>query len=94
MQNPGSIQVGVFRLGLLEDRDFGVSIFPQGEEFLISSLCFGLVSRQSERPAQLQVRQRADGFAPHRTGVIENLLEFSNCRAAPCFAARYASPRT
>jgi len=46
-----SLQLGVFRLGLLEDRDVGVGVFPEGEEILVSSLCLALISRQSERSA-------------------------------------------
>jgi hypothetical protein len=46
-----SLQLGVFRLGLLEDRDIGVGVLPEGEEILVGSLCLGLISRQSERSA-------------------------------------------
>ncbi len=46
-----SLQLGVFRLRLLEDRDVGVGVFPESEEILVGSLCLGLVSRQSERSA-------------------------------------------
>ena len=71
-----STQLRVFRLGLLEDRDVGVGVFPECEEILVGSLCLGLISRQSERSAELQVRQCADGIADHDPAVIENLLEF------------------
>jgi hypothetical protein len=42
---------GVFRLGLLEDWDVGVGIFPKAKEILVGSLCPELISRQSERSA-------------------------------------------
>ena len=45
------LQPGVFRLGLLKDRDIGVGVFPESEEILVGSLGFGLISRQSERSA-------------------------------------------
>src|SRR5205809_695237 len=67
-----SLQSGVFRLGLLEDRDVGVGVFPESEEILICSLCPGLISRHSERSAELQVRQCADGIADNDSAVIEN----------------------
>ena len=44
---------------MLEDRDVGVGVIPEGEKILVGSLCLGLVSRQHKRPAQLQVRQCA-----------------------------------
>jgi hypothetical protein len=44
-----SLQLCVFRLGLFEDRDVGVGVFPEGEEFLVGGLCLSLISRQSER---------------------------------------------
>src|SRR5215831_5334495 len=40
-----SLDFGVFPLGLLQDRDFGIGVFPQGKEIVIGSLCFGRVSR-------------------------------------------------
>ena len=40
-----SLQLGVFRLGLLEDRNVRVSVFPEGEEILVGGLCLGLISR-------------------------------------------------
>ena len=32
-----SLQLGVFRLGLLEHRNVGVGVFPEGEEILVGS---------------------------------------------------------
>jgi len=51
-----SLQLGVFRLGLLKDADVGVGVFPQSEEILVGRLCLGLISRQGVGSAQLQVR--------------------------------------
>jgi hypothetical protein len=47
------IQLGVLRLGLLEDREVGVSVFPQGEEVLVGHLCLGPIYGQDEGPLQL-----------------------------------------
>jgi len=33
-----SLQLGEFRLGLLEDRNVGVGVFPEGEEILVCDL--------------------------------------------------------
>src|SRR5208282_3204692 len=46
-----SRQLGVFRLGLLEDRDIGVGVFPEIEEILVGGHCLGLISCQRERSA-------------------------------------------
>ena len=48
----------------------------EAEESLIGSLCFGLISRQSQGSAQLQVRECADGVCDDDAAMIENLLEF------------------
>lgn len=43
-----SLQLGVFRFGLLQDGDVGVGLFPESEEVLVGSLCLGLISGESE----------------------------------------------
>ena len=53
------LQFRVLGLGLLEDGDIGVGVFPQGEEILVRGACFGRVARQNVRSADLQVCQRA-----------------------------------
>ena len=53
-----SLQLGVLRLGLLEDRDVGVGVFPQREEILIGRLGLGGVAREYICPSQLKVCQR------------------------------------
>ena len=63
-----SIQLGVFHLGFPEDWDVTIGIFPDGEKLLISSRCLDLISRQSERSAQFQVRECSGGLTPHSAG--------------------------
>ena len=41
-----SLQLCVFCLGLLEDRDVGVGVFPEREEILVGSAGFGRVALQ------------------------------------------------
>ena len=83
---PRSLELREFRLGLFEDRDVRVGIFPESEELLISKLCLGAYPRQSERPAKFQPCERTDGLTPDDAGVIENLLKLGGgCDA--CFAA-------
>ena len=40
-----SLQLGVFRLGLLENRDVGVSVFPEREETIVRTFRLVAVSR-------------------------------------------------
>ena len=37
------MQLGVFCLGLFEDGDVGVSVFPEGEEVLVGGAGFGVI---------------------------------------------------
>ncbi len=55
--NPGSRQLGamrqkslqlrVLRLGVLQDGDFGIGVFPEGEEILVSGAGLGVVALES-----------------------------------------------
>ena len=36
-----SLELRVLRLGLLQDRDVGIGIFPEGEEFLVGGAALG-----------------------------------------------------
>src|SRR5260370_36678232 len=49
-------QLGVFRLGLLEDRDVLVGVFPESEEILVGSLALAV---SPEKANALPSRQRA-----------------------------------
>jgi hypothetical protein len=70
-----SLQLGVFRLGLLEDRDVGVGVFPEAKEILVGSLGLGLISGQDKRSAELQVRQRTDGIGGDDPAMTQNFLK-------------------
>ena len=61
-QSAGSLQLGVFRLGLLEDRDVGVGVFPQRQEILIRGPSLHRVALHSIGSADLEMRERSDGF--------------------------------
>jgi len=41
----GSPQLAVLRLGLLQDGDVGVGVFPEGEEVLLGGVSFRSVAR-------------------------------------------------
>ena len=67
-----SRQLGVFHLGLRDDRDVGVSVFPKGVKIPVGGLRPGQIPGQRERSAQLNVRQCAYGIRAHDATMIEN----------------------
>src|SRR6266567_3282597 len=78
-----SPQPGVFRFGLLEDRDVWICVLPERQEILVGSLCLGLIAQQSESSAQLQMRQSAHRIGANNAAVSENLLKFRRGFNAP-----------
>src|SRR5260370_26910745 len=72
-----SPQPGVFGFGLLKNRDVGVGVLPERQEILVGSLRLGVVAKQSESSAQLQMGQSAHRIGANNAAVIENLLKFS-----------------
>jgi hypothetical protein len=63
----------------------GSGVFPKAEEFLVGSLCLGLVAGQNERPAKLEARHCAYWVTDNDPAVIESPLEF---RGGFCACAR------
>ena len=60
-----SNQFCVLRLSLPQNRDVGVRVFPELQEFLVSGFGPDLISREHVRPSQLQVRQGTNGVGRH-----------------------------
>ena len=52
------LQFRVLRLGLFQDGDVRIGVFPEGEEVLIGRLGFGAVARNSAGSAELESGQR------------------------------------
>jgi hypothetical protein len=50
------MQLCVFRLGLLQDGDVGVGVFPECEEILIGGLCLGGVALHGVGSTNLKMR--------------------------------------
>ncbi len=69
------MQLRVLCLGLLQDRNVGVGVLPEGEEILICRLGFGRVALYGIRSTQLKMSQCADGIPDHNPGVIQNFLK-------------------
>ena len=81
-----SLELDDFGLGLLEDGDVRVGIFPEREEIFVGGECADAGSiriralrcpgLQSARTSHSQARQRSRPAVPHDPAVIENLLKF------------------
>jgi hypothetical protein len=56
MVDNGLLQLRVLRLGLNQDRDIRLRIFPQSEEILVSGLRFRDIAGQCIRAAQTRIR--------------------------------------
>ena len=54
-------QLCVFRLGLLQDRNVGVGVFPQQQKIIVGTAGLGGVAGKSVGAPKLQMRERANG---------------------------------
>ena len=98
------LQFCVLCLGLLEDWDVGIGVFPEREEVFVSGKganASGIRIRtlrhsrlQRVRPRHTQLCQRSRPAVPYDAVGIEKLLKNSVAAARPCSTAKYASPRT
>jgi hypothetical protein len=77
-QPTGSLQLGVFRLGLLKDWDFRIGVFSEREEILVTSFCLRLVSRRCKRLAELQACHYSHGISENDAWVVEDFLELGS----------------
>src|SRR5208337_3411781 len=69
-------QLRVLGFGLLQDRDVGVGVFPEGGKILVGGSCLGGVALQGIGAAEVEVRQYTDGIPDHYPAVIQNFLKF------------------
>jgi hypothetical protein len=72
------LQLGVFRLGLNQNRNIRVGVLPQGEKILIRGAGFERVALHRVGASQLEMRQHADGFVEHKAAMVEDFLKL--CR--------------
>ena len=56
---PRLLQLRVFRLGLLQNGDVGVGVFPEDEEILLGSFRFVLVATHHIGSPKLETSQRS-----------------------------------
>jgi hypothetical protein len=73
------LQFSVLRFGLLQDGNIGIGVFPQHKEIQIGGAGSCGVALHGIGPADLQMRERGDGFVEHDSGPIKDFLEFCGC---------------
>ena len=76
------LQLRVLRLGLLQDGNVGVGVFPEREEILICGSGFGGVALQHVGAGEAEMRECADGFVQHNPAMVEDFLELGGGFAA------------
>src|ERR1019366_10773936 len=65
------------RLGIFQNGDVGVSVFPEREKVLICSLCLCCVALQGVGATKLQTRESANRSVQYDSAMVENFLELS-----------------
>ena len=83
------MQFSVFLFRLLEDRDVGIGVFPQGEEVLIGRSGFDGFPLHGIGSTDLEMRQRTDGLVHNDTAMVEDFLELGG--GFPALARRQVS---
>src|SRR5579872_6122757 len=73
------LQLGVFRLGLLEDGKIGVSVLPHGKEILIGGAGSGGVMLGGQGAGQTELRQRVINGERREGAAVEKLAELRGC---------------
>src|SRR5580704_12563245 len=86
------MKVRVLGFGLLQDRDVGIGVFPEGEEVFVGSEVSdaGGITIRSLRGSRLQgvgagysqMRQRSRPTVPDDAAVVENFLKLGGGSAA------------
>jgi hypothetical protein len=71
----GSLQLCVFRLGLLQDWDVGVGVFPKREEVLIGRPGFRGITGKNIGAVEAEMGQRADWEVLHYLPVRDDFLK-------------------
>jgi hypothetical protein len=65
----------VFRLGLLQEGDVGVSVFPEREEILICGMGLGGVALHDIGAGEAEVRQGIQWGVSRDAAIAESLLK-------------------
>ncbi len=69
-------------LGLLQDRNVGVGVFPEDQEILIRAFCLGHLAVDRVGSAKLEMGECAQSEVHHDAAMVEKLLELGDCGIA------------
>ena len=87
-----SLQLRVFRLGLLKDGNVGIGVFPQRQEILIRGAALGSFTLHRVGAAKLEMGQRPDGFVEDNPAMVEDFLKLCCGLVAPmCGKIRFSA---
>src|ERR1700730_3859137 len=70
------LQLRVLRLGLLEQGNIRVRVFPRGEEILVSCAGLGAISQHDVGPRQVELRQPSTWILPSHVPQLDRRLKF------------------
>ena len=73
------MQFRVLRLGLLQDRDVGVGVFPERDEVLICQLCFGGIAGESVGTGEAEMCKGLIQRDWVNSAMIQDFLELGCC---------------
>src|SRR6516164_291999 len=86
------LQLRVLGLGLLQDGDFGIGVFPKSEKILIGGLRLRGVAIDGICAAKLKMRQRSKHIVRYDSPVINDVLKFGCCLLSiPCLQIGFSS---
>src|ERR1700758_3410176 len=75
------LQLRVLRFSFLQDRDVGISVFPEGKEALVRCFRFGGVALQFVGAAQLKVGKYADSRVQNNSAMVKDFAKLrGSCR--------------
>src|SRR4029077_7115607 len=69
---------GVLGLGLFQNGNVGIRVFPQGEKVLVGGAGFRLVARERVGTSDGEVGKRANDFVGDHAGPVENFPKFNS----------------
>ena len=75
-------QPSIFPLGLLQDRNIAIGIFPECEKVLVCGASLIDIAFHRIGAGKAQVRERANWIVQHDAAMVDNLLELRRGFAA------------
>src|SRR5438445_7600904 len=79
---PCSFQLRVVFLGLLQNGNVGIGVFPKGEEVSILGASLASVAGENVGAGDAEMGERTEREVDHDAAVVEKPLEFCGCGTA------------